>query len=167
MPAKRITMRKIREVLRLRLAAGLSIRQIRESTKISVGAIQKLLRKADELGLVWPDDLDDSQLARLFYPAADTTASARYAQPDWAALHQELKRKGMTKQLLWEEYTQHYPNRCYSYLAKYRAAFFKISRSSSTQRSCARSRRISLLASTRSAACCIIVIGIIFFVYTK
>lgn len=79
-------MRKIREVLRLRLAAGLSIRQIRESTKISVGAIQKLLRKADELGLSWPlpddlDDLDDSQLARLFYPADTTTASARLDCP--------------------------------------------------------------------------------------
>ncbi|MBS97676.1 MAG: IS21 family transposase [Oceanospirillaceae bacterium] len=117
MPAKRITMRKIRDVLRLRLAAGLSIRQIKDSTKISVGAIQKLLSQATELGLTWPlpDDLDDSQLARLFYPGADTTASARYAVPDWAALHQELKRKGMTKQLLWEEYTQQYPNRCYSY----------------------------------------------------
>jgi transposase len=110
-------MRKIRDVLRLRLAAGLSIRQIKDSTKISVGAIQKLLRKAGELGLVWPlpDDLDDSQLARLFYPGADTAPSTRYQVPDWSALHQELKRKGMTKQLLWEEYTQQYPNRCYSY----------------------------------------------------
>ena len=43
MPAKRITVRKIRDVLRLRLAAGLSIRQIKASTKLSVGAIQKLL----------------------------------------------------------------------------------------------------------------------------
>lgn len=110
-------MRKIRDVLRLRLAAGLSIRQIKDSTKISVGAIQKLLNKAEELGLSWPlpAELDDSQLARLFYPGADTTPSTRYQAPDWAALHQELKRKGMTKQLLWEEYTQQYPNRCYSY----------------------------------------------------
>lgn len=117
MPAKRMTMRKIRDVLRLRLAAGLSIRQIKDSTKISVGAIQKLLSKADALGLSWPlpAELDDSQLARLFYPAADTTASTRYQVPDWAVLQQELKRKDMTKQLLWEEYTQQYPNRCYSY----------------------------------------------------
>jgi hypothetical protein len=42
-------MRKIRDVLRLRLAAGLSIRQIRASTKVSVGAIQKLLVQADAL----------------------------------------------------------------------------------------------------------------------
>ena len=110
-------MRKIREILRLRHAAGLSIRQIRASTKVSVGAIQKLLAKADAQGLSWPlpPALDDQQLARLFYPNADTRASRRFQVPDWSSIHQELKRKGMTKQLLWEEYTQHYPNRCYSY----------------------------------------------------
>lgn len=110
-------MRKIRDILRLRLAAGLSIRQIKDSTKASVGAIQKLLVKADELGLSWPlpDELDDNQLAQLFYPESDTTVSSRYQAPDWPAIHQELKRKGMTKQLLWEEYTGQHPNRCYSY----------------------------------------------------
>ena len=110
-------MRKIREVLRLRHAAGLSIRQIKASTKLSVGAIQKLLAKADALGLSWPlpPELDDNQLARLLYPGADTRASRRLQVPDWSVIHQELKRKGMTKQLLWEEYTQQYPNRCYSY----------------------------------------------------
>ena len=61
------------------------------------------------------DNLDDVELARMFHPGADPTASRRYQVPDWPALHQELKRKGMTQQLLWEEYTEHYPNRCYSY----------------------------------------------------
>lgn len=117
MPAQRIKMRKIRDVLRLRLAAGLSIREISSSTKLSVGGIQKLLSKATELDLQWPlpDDLDDNQLAKLFYPAADTTSSRRFQIPDWPQVHQELKRAHMTKQLLWEEYTQQYPNRCYSY----------------------------------------------------
>jgi len=110
-------MRKIREVLRLRLEAGLSIRQISASTKTSVGAIQKLLARADALSLNWPlpEDLDNGRLAALFYPGADPTTSNRYQVPDWATVHQELKRKGMTKQLLWEEYTAQYPNRCYSY----------------------------------------------------
>lgn len=110
-------MRKIREVLRLRLEAGLSIRQISSSTKTSVGAIQKLLARADALNLNWPlpEDLDDGRLAAMFYPGADPTTSTRYQVPDWATVHQELKRKGMTKQLLWEEYTAQYPNRCYSY----------------------------------------------------
>lgn len=110
-------MRKIKDVLRLRLSAGLSVRQISSSTKISVGGIQNLLNKAKVLGLSWPlpDELDDSQLAGLFYPRADTQISRRYQVPDWATVHQELKRRHMTKQLLWEEYTQQYPNRCYSY----------------------------------------------------
>jgi len=110
-------MRKIRDILRLRFASGLSIRQISAHTKVSVGAIQKLLAKADALGLRWPLEpmLDDNQLAQRFYPAADTRISHRFQVPDWSGIHQELKRKGMTQQLLWEEYTQQYPNRCYSY----------------------------------------------------
>lgn len=102
MAAKRITMRKIREILRLRFAAGLSIRQIKDSTKVSIGAIQKLLSRAQELELSWPlpDELDDTALAGLFYSSADTRPSARFQVPDWSAIHQELKRKGMTKQLL-------------------------------------------------------------------
>ena len=95
-------MRKIRDILRLRLSAGLSIRAISASTKVSVGAIQKLLSQAQTLELGWPlpADLDDGQLARLFYPEADTRISSRYQVPDWSAIHQALKRKGMTKQLL-------------------------------------------------------------------
>lgn len=110
-------MRNIREVLRLKLSAHLTLRQIRDSTKISLGAIQKLLARATELGLAWPlpDDLDDQRLAQLFYPGADTRATPHYQVPDWPALRQELTRKGMTKQLLWEEYSQQYPTRCYSY----------------------------------------------------
>jgi transposase len=116
MPATRLTMRKIRETLRLRLEAGLPYRQISASTKTSIGAIQKLLSKADSLGLTWPlpDDLDDAALARMFYPSANTSTGTT-AFPEWTAIHLELKHKGMTKLLLWEEYTQQYPNRCYSY----------------------------------------------------
>ncbi len=49
------------------------------------------------------------------YPQADTSVSRKNQLPDWIAVYQELKRKGMTKQLLWEEYTQQYPNRSFSY----------------------------------------------------
>ena len=117
MPAQRIAMRRIREVLRLRLEAGLSFRQISKSSKLSVGSIQKLTKKAEQLGLTWPlpETMDDTQLASLFYPRSDTKPARRREVPDWATAHQELKRKGMTKQLLWQEYTERYPNRCYSY----------------------------------------------------
>ena len=110
-------MRKIREVLRLHFSAGLSIREIHRSTKVSVGSIQTLLSKAKVMNLSWPlpDELDDAQLARRFYPQADTRHAKRFQEPDWADLRKQLSRKGVTKLLLWEEYTQQYPNRCYSY----------------------------------------------------
>lgn len=116
MPAKRISMRKIRDVLRLK-AAGLSVRQISAGTKLSTGTISQLINKARALGLSWPlpEPLDDEQLARHFYPGADTRSDRHAKRPDWPQVHQELKRKGMTKQLLWEEYAALYPNRCYSY----------------------------------------------------
>ena len=77
MPGKRTTMRKLRDVLRLRHAAGLSIRDISRSTKLSVGGIQKLLSRAQALHLSWPlpAALDDTRLAQLFYPGADTGSS--------------------------------------------------------------------------------------------
>jgi transposase len=97
-------MRQLRDVLRLRLETGLSFRQISRGTKISVGACQQVCKKAETLGLTWPlpDDLDDSKLARLFYPTADVSASKRFHVPDWRYIHQELSKKMVTKQLLWE-----------------------------------------------------------------
>ena len=79
--------------------------------------ISTTCKSAQALGLTWllPTELDDGQLAALFYPQADTTILARHVVPDWPSVHQELKRKGVSKQLLWEEYTQRYPNSCYSY----------------------------------------------------
>ncbi|SMN01915.1 Mobile element protein [uncultured Candidatus Thioglobus sp.] len=100
-------MRKIKEVLRLRFAAQLSVRKISASTKISVGGIQKLLTKVNNLSLSWPlpEELDGGQLAKMFYPRADTRNSSRFKAPDWATVHRELKPKGVTKDLLWQEYT--------------------------------------------------------------
>jgi transposase len=117
MPTKRLSMRKLREILRLRLDKGLSMRQIQSSLRISLGAVQKIISKADELKLDWAaiELLDEQQLAQRFYPESDNRVSNEFVQPVWPEVHQELKLKGMTKQLIWEEYTQQYPNRSYSY----------------------------------------------------
>lgn len=110
-------MRKLREILRLRLQAGLSIRQVRDSLRISLGAIQKISTQAEQSALDWAQisQMNDTELARHFYPKADTRSSNRLELPNWSAVHKELRYKGMTKYLLWEEYTQQYPNRSYSY----------------------------------------------------
>lgn len=117
MPTERISMRKLREILRLRLDGRLSMRQIRDSLRLSLGAVQKVASKAEELGLNWEmiEQLDDQQLASRFYPESDTRVSNQLQLPDWREVNQELKRQGVTKHLLWEEYTQQYPNRSYSY----------------------------------------------------
>ena len=99
-------MRKIREVLRLRLAQGLSQRAVGESLGISTGAVNICLGRARRAGLSWPlpDGLDDAQLERLLYPPPPAVASEQRPVPDWAAVHRELRRPNVTLALLWEEY---------------------------------------------------------------
>ena len=110
-------MRKLREILRLRLSAQLSMRQIRDSLRLSLGAVQKITSKAEELGLDWRaiEKLDDRQLAQAIYPQADVRTSGTLQLPDWPDIFKELRFKNVTKHLVWEEYTQQYPNRSYSY----------------------------------------------------
>jgi len=106
MPGERLSMRKIREVLRLRLGQGLSQRAIADSLGLSLGAVHGYLRRAHCAGLVWPlrDGLDDQQLEALLFPPPPDVPVAQRPVPDWAAVHRELRRPNMTLALLWEEY---------------------------------------------------------------
>ena len=69
------------------------------------------LRRAREAGVGWPlpDDLDDAALERRLYPVPTTTAKDWRSLPDWPAIHRELRRKGVTLQLVWEEYRSRIP----------------------------------------------------------
>ena len=102
MPAKRSAMRKIREVLRLKFEARLSHEKIAAAMGMSKGAVTNAVQRALQQGLAWPlpAELDEAGLEALLYrkPAPPD----RYAQPDYALIHQELGRKGVTLQLLWE-----------------------------------------------------------------
>ena len=110
MAQQRLPMRKIRDVLRLS-AAGLSKRQIAASLGIGPTAAGACLRRAREAGVGWPvpDDLDDAALERRLYPVPTTTAKDWRSLPDWPAIHRELRRKGVTLQLVWEEYRAAHP----------------------------------------------------------
>jgi transposase len=105
MPGPRLPMRKIRDVLRLS-AAGMSKRKIAASLGVSATAAGECIRRARRAGLGWPlpEILTDEALERGLYPPAAVAAKDRRPQPDWAALHRELRRPGVTLQLLWEEY---------------------------------------------------------------
>jgi transposase len=98
-------MRKIRDVLRLRHSTDLSLEAIARALNISKGVVAKYLKLAADAGLGWPlpDDLDDGSLERRLYSQASARASA-FIEPDYAVMHRELKRKGVTLTLLWEEY---------------------------------------------------------------
>jgi hypothetical protein len=105
MSKKRTAMRKLREVLRLSYSANLSIRKISAGTKISVGSIQNILKLAEQLKISWPlpEDWDDQTLALKFYSHSDAQPSSKYQEPVWTDVHLELKKKGVTKQLLWDD----------------------------------------------------------------
>ena len=99
-------MRKLREVLRLKHERGLSHRAIAQACAIGLGTVTLYLRRTAQCGLGWPlpTELDDAALeARLFRRPAPVRNRAR---PDCAYIHRELKRNGVTLQLLWEEYAQ-------------------------------------------------------------
>jgi transposase len=109
MAQERLPMHKIRDVLRLK-AAGLSKRQIAASVGIGPTAVGECLRRAREAGLAWPlaDDQPEAVLEARLYPPV--VALSERPLPDWAAIHIELKRKGVTLLLVWEEYRSVHPD---------------------------------------------------------
>lgn len=111
-------MRKIRDVLRYRYTTDLSLEAIARALKISKGVVAKYLRLTEVAGIGWPlpEELDDAALERLLYRQAEARSSA-YIEPDYAKVHQELKKKGVTLTLLWEEYRQATLDRGYQYTA--------------------------------------------------
>ncbi len=118
MPAQRLSMRKLKEVLRLTYSAGLSQRQIARSLSLSKTTVNKYVELAREAGLTsWPlpDGMDDAALARALFPGSVANWSQQFTPPDFAYIHQELKRKGVTLQLLWEEYSACHPDTAYQY----------------------------------------------------
>jgi Sigma-70, region 4 len=109
-----LSMRQIKEILRLRYDKHLSVREIAGSCGLPASTVGDYLQRAQAAGLTWPlpDGLDEEQLLGKLMgsPSQEVPASdASRPLPDWKQVHQELRRKGVTLQLLWEEYRQVYP----------------------------------------------------------
>jgi transposase len=112
MPMGRLAMRHVRDVMRLR-AAGLSIREIGRRVGAVPSTVRLTIRRYEAAGLGWPlaDDITDAVLEeRLFAGAGTKPGQRRRAEPDWAAIHRELKRKHVTLSILWEEYIASEPD---------------------------------------------------------
>ena len=112
MPAERIPMRHVREVLRLK-AAEVSGNEIARRLNVAPSTVRLTLRRLAAAGLSWPlpAELTDTALeARLFTAVGTKQGHRRHTEPDWAEIHCELKRKHVTLQILWDEYIERHPN---------------------------------------------------------
>jgi transposase len=107
MPKEGLSMRHIREVLRLHYSVGMSQHTIARSLGLSQGTVSKYLNRTRRAGLSWPlpPELDDdARLETRLYPPPCELPSDERPQPDWAVVHRELRRASVTLMLLWEEY---------------------------------------------------------------
>ena len=109
---KELTMRKVREVLRLGLECKIGNREIAQSCSISHTAVNDYLRRFRGAGLSYEEveKLNDIELKNKLKGNNSKASSSSRPQPDWSKVHQELKKIGVTLQLLWEEYKDSYPD---------------------------------------------------------
>ncbi|HZL37786.1 MAG TPA: IS21 family transposase, partial [Tepidisphaeraceae bacterium] len=104
-------MRVVREVLRLTFA-GISKREVARRTGLASSTVRATIARFQSLGLTWPlpETVTDSDLeAKLYKNAGKKQGHRRSAEPDWAMLHREMKRKHVTLSILWDEYIEAHP----------------------------------------------------------
>jgi transposase len=111
MPQERLTVRKIREILRLKHEAGLSNRAIAGACKISNSTVGEYLRRAEAAGISWPlSEISEEELVQKLFPEQKPEAEKVRPVPDWEAVRKELRQKGVTLRLVWMEYLEEHPD---------------------------------------------------------
>ena len=109
--SKRLSMREIKEILRLKWDLGLSNREISNSIKISPSTVGNCLKRVARAKLGWPlpaDICEEELEKRLYFPPRNKAPEESH-NINWSYIHMELKRKGVTRELLWYEYKQEHP----------------------------------------------------------
>ncbi len=112
MPAERIAMRRVREIVRLRFSAALSARDVARQTGLAESTVRAAIKRFQAAGLSWPlpESMTDSELEAALYGARGRRGGRRSrAEPDWAAVNRELRRKHVTLSILWDEYIAQHP----------------------------------------------------------
>ncbi len=110
MPGAKLPMRKFRDVLRL-TATGMSSRKIAASLSIGATTVIDCVHQARAVGVWWSlaNGMTDEVLEAPLFPASPALGRKRRPPPDWPTIHRELKRPGVTLQLLWHEYRAQHP----------------------------------------------------------
>ena len=96
-------MTNYREILRLH-SLGLNKTEIASSCRCARNTVAATLQRAANCGLQWPlpEGMSDKQLSERLFPSS--TAKPACKMPDYAYVHKELQRSGVTLNLLWLEY---------------------------------------------------------------
>lgn len=119
MPTERITMKKLRDLLRLKFCAKLSHRQIASALNLSAGTVSHYSQAAIAAQLSWPlpSDMDDKALMAAIEPVAKQLRAQPTGKilPDWGEIHRAKAPKHMTLHLVWEDYRAEHGTRAYSY----------------------------------------------------
>lgn len=112
MATEKLSMRKFREILKLKYEQGFTNRTIGKSVGISASTVSTYISRAKLAGVTWPlpADMDDNKLSTLLFPSAPKDTNDKRPEPDVTWIHRELRRKGVTLLLLWHEYRSQYPN---------------------------------------------------------
>jgi len=113
MPAERVPMRQVREILRLTFSGDVAGREIARRLGIAPSTVRAVVERFRSSGLSWPlgDDITDEELEeRLYGAAGGKQGHRRHAEPDFSRIHRELKRKHVTLSILWEEYIEQNPD---------------------------------------------------------
>ena len=113
MPAERVPMRQVREILRLTFSGDVAGREIARRLGIAPSTVRAVVERFRSSGLSWPlgDDITDEELEeRLYGTASGKQGHCRHAEPDFSRIHRELKRKHVTLSILWEEYIEQNPD---------------------------------------------------------
>jgi len=115
MPAHKLPMRRTREILRLRLGLGQSVRTAARSCDVSVSTVVDIEARARAAGIDWAAAaaMDEAELEARLYVRGPRPAE--HDLPDFAHVHREMKRRGVTLELLWLEYKAERGERAYSY----------------------------------------------------
>ena len=109
MAREMLSMRKLSEVLRLRLEQKVSVRTIARSCCLARSTVSDYLGRAQAAGVGWPlpEGLDEETLERLLFPVREPVSPRPL---DMAYIRNEMRGRSVTLQLLWDEYRSHTPD---------------------------------------------------------
>lgn len=111
MPSEKLSMRKIKEILRLHYEQHRSQREISRSVDIGLGSVSHYLKRASISKISWPlpNGISDQELYNKLFGTKELNKDYPKGPLDFVKIHQELKKKGVTLQLLWYEYKEAHP----------------------------------------------------------